>query len=118
MVVGENLKANLIRVGWAGYLLNYVLNFREQVAELDISCKEQGSCANTAQMEFGMQKFKLNLWTGAVVPGNEVAEFSEDVSSDLHHVLMASRALQCFEYGLCGISLDIFTVYDDLCMDV
>ena len=65
-------------------------------------------------MVFGVQKLKLNSWRRPSITSNEVAEFTQNVASNLDHVFMTSGSLQCFKHRLGRVALDILSVDDDL----
>lgn len=95
-------------------LLHQRFHFGEQITELDVCRQKKTPCRDAAQMEFWMEQFELDLGSWAFISSNEVSKLSEDVSTDFHHVLVASGALEGFENSFGGVPLHIFTVDDDL----
>ena len=65
-------------------------------------------------MKSRLQKLKLNKWCGSLIASDQVAEFTENVATNAHHVLMAGRLLKSIEARLGCVALNIFAIGDDL----
>ena len=80
--------------------MNGVFYFWEKIDELDVSRQEQSPGRSRAKMEFRMQEIELNQGGRSRVAGNEIAEFTENVTPHLNHVFVASRSLKILKKKL------------------
>ena len=85
-------------------------DLREEVDELDVGGEQQGARGDAAQVELRVEQIELDERRRAAVAGDEITEFTEYVTADFHHVLVASRCLEV----LCSY----ISVYVRACMHV
>lgn len=92
------------------YSLNSWLDFREQVGKLDVCGEKQATCVDRHDTVVTLQQLKLVHGTGVGVVGNQVPEFSEDVSTNTDHSFVASRVEQSLLMSAAEVSRQSYLV--------
>ena len=90
------------------------LDLREEVDEFDEGGEDDGAGAGGGSLELALQGEELLDRTAVLVFGDEVAEFAENVGTDLDERLVAVLGVDVLEGVLRGVDLELFVVGDDL----